>query len=222
MQGFCGVAIFSLWDDGHNVVIEKKKGDGVTVDTFNGEGRGKKSIKQLDWRPNKEIIFEVKGEYNDEINGWDIQCNVKLYHEIHHLATFQRAGDNKIQDNFKFSSFVEDYKRNANSVGCLYERSAIFISPEIRYKANGKDKTIKLDKARFRKDQNAGQDFCSDWSCADSGENSFSIKTGGSRQGRPNLTCDHNAVLHFKNISTKARQRNQVQTSLKTCIDENI
>ena len=66
MQGFCGVAIFSLWDDGHNIVTEKKKGDGVTVDTFNGEGRGKKSIKQLDWRPNKEITFEVKGEYNDE------------------------------------------------------------------------------------------------------------------------------------------------------------
>ena len=214
--------IFSLWDDGNNIVTEKEKGDGVTADTFTGEGRGKKSIKQLYWRPKQEIMFEVKGEYNRKIKGWDIQCNVNVGHKVHHLATFQRAGEHKIQDNFKFGSFIEDYKRNANSVGCLYERSAIFISPEIRYKEKGEEKTIKLDRARFMKDQNADQGFCRDWSCAGSGKNFFSIKTGGSRLGRPNITCHHNTVLHFKIINTKAKQRSQVETSLKTCIDKNI
>ena len=217
LQGFCGVVIFSLWDDGNNVVTEKEKGDAVTVYSFKGEGSGKKSIKQLDWRPDEEITFEVRGKYNARMKIWNIQCNITIYNEMHHIATFQRTGENKIQDDFKFSSFVEDYKRNENSVGCLYERSAHFISPEISYKEKGVRKTIKLDKAIFMKDQNPGQGFCSDWSCANSGKKIFSIRTGGSRLGKPNLTCEHNTVLFLRNTNGNAVQRSKNSTSLKTC-----
>ena len=189
----------------------------MAVYPFGGEGNGKKSIRQLDWRPNEEIIFEIKGTYNDRMKIWNVQCNITIYNEMHYIATFQRRGDNKIQDDFRFSSFIEDYKRNENSVGCLYERSANFISPEISYKEKGISKTIKFDKATFMKDQNPGQGFCSDWSCANSGKSFFSVRTGGSRLGRPNLTCDHNTVLFLRNTNRNTVQRSKAKASLKTC-----
>ena len=190
-----------MWNDGNKRATLKSRGDGVDIEDFGGEGTGIKSMKQVDWKPNQKVEFELKGSYNYQINGWNVECKVKINKKTHVMATFQRAGDEHILDSFKFHSFVEDFNRGQSVDGCLYERSADFFDPKIQYREGGRRKTVKLTKGKFTKDQNARQGFCSDWSCADSGRNFFSMTTGGSRLGKPERTCEHNKILHFKSTS---------------------
>merc|ERR1712224_1168214 len=84
-----------------------------------------------------------------------------------------------------------------NADGCLYQRSAAFITPKIYYNEAGKQKVVELDTARFTGDTNAGQSFCKDWSCADSGINFFTMTTGGARQGKPDQECYHGQMFAF-------------------------
>merc|ERR1712212_659829 len=83
--------------------------------------------------------------------------------------------------------------RNEHADGCLYQRSAAFLTPKTYYIENGEQKVVEFDNAMFTGDLNPGQSFCNDWSCADSGVNFFSLTTGGARQGKP----DQNLVLEL-------------------------
>ena len=52
MEGFCGRAIFSMWDKGKYKVSVHDKGEkGVKVNQFGNEGNGLQSILKLDWNP---------------------------------------------------------------------------------------------------------------------------------------------------------------------------
>ena len=113
------------------------------------------------------------------------------------MAKFQRPGDYGMQDNFQFSSFIEDWDRNQYADGCLYKRSATFLVPKIYYVEEGEIKVVELDTTRFTKDQGQNQDFCKEWSCADSGRNFFSLTTGGARLGRPGRTCRNDEVFNL-------------------------
>ena len=144
LKGFCRVAIFSLWNDGTNSVSMIKEGEGVQVQGFGGEGTGLKSMKQLNWRPNQKIKFDVKATFVPAIEGWNVRCTIRIGDESHLMAVFQRPGES-LHEDFRFGSFIEDFDRDSNyqppSVnGCQYQRSATFLSPMIIYNENGEKK----------------------------------------------------------------------------------
>ena len=156
-----------------------------------------KSMKFVDWKPNQEVITAVKGAWDETINGWTVECTITVGDTTHYMAKFQRTGDNGMQDDFQFSSFIEDWVHNEHSDGCFYERSAAFLTPKIRFVEGGESKVVELDRAKFTKDQDQNQDFCKEWSCADSGINFFSLTTGGARLGRPGKTCRSGEMFKF-------------------------
>ena len=186
-----------MWDRGSNDASIIRGGDDVHLDDFGGEGTGVKSMKFVDWRPNEEVVTTVKGTWNAEINGWRVECTFKIGGTEHFMAEFQRAGDYGMQNNFGFNSFIEDWNHGEKAEGCLYQRSAAFITPKVYYEEAGEQKIVELDIARFTGDLNPGQSFCKDWSCAGSGINFFTLTTGGARQGKPERQCYNGQMFTF-------------------------
>ena len=113
------------------------------------------------------------------------------------MAEFQREGFLDILNKFTFSSFVEDFYRNSGADGCLYERSANFFKPSIKYKIRKRIHNSFLNKAQFSVDQNVKCRRCHDWTCASSGREFFSLRTGGSRLGKSQMNCTPNMTLYF-------------------------
>ena len=195
-----------------------KGGEGVDISDFGGEGTGMKSMKQINWRPNQKIRFEVKGNYVSAIEGYNVRCTIRIGDESHLMAVFQRPGEG-MQENFEFGSFIEDFDRDSNNQpptvnGCQYQRSATFMQSMIRYNDNGKSKNLKFDKALFSKDNAPNWGFCKDWSCAGSTKNSFTLTTGGSRLGAPETKCNDGDVFEFDPTVNNPR----ITAPLKTCI----
>jgi len=188
-EGFCGIFIFSLWDQGSNHASLVTAGEDVYIEDFGGEGTGIKSMKFVDWRPNEEVVTSVEGTWDAHNQGWKVKCTFKIGQTEHFMAEFQRRGDHGMQDDFGYYTFVEDWDRNEHADGCLYQRSAAFLTPKTYYIENGEQKVVEFDNAMFTGDLNPGQSFCNDWSCADSGVNFFSLTTGGARQGKPDQNC---------------------------------
>jgi hypothetical protein len=164
------------------------------VKPFKYEGTGLQSIKQINWKPNEKIKFTMEGRY---IKGWMVKCKIQINNKIHFMAEFYRQGFVDILNKFTFSSFIEDFYRNPGANGCLYKRSAKFFKPAIKYKVRKMIQTSFLDKAKFSVDQNEKCRRCHDWTCANSGQEFFSLQTGGSRLGKPKMTCPNNLVLYF-------------------------
>ena len=187
-----------MWDRDGNDASIVKAGEDVNIDDFGGEGTGLKSMKFVDWRPNEEIVTTVKGTWDAEIQGFRVECTFKIGKEEHFMAEFQRSGRYGMQDEFSFNSFIEDWKHNNKADGCLYQRSAAFITPKIYYEEAGAQKIVELDTAKFTGDKNPGQSFCKHWSCADSGINFFTMTTGGARKGKPDRQCHNGQIFKFK------------------------
>ena len=186
-----------MLDKGSNHASLVTGGEDVHINDFGVEGTGIKSMKFVNWKPNQEVITAVEGAWDQNINGWTVECTFTVGESVHFMAKFQRTGDYGMQDDFQFSSFIEDWDHNENSDGCFYQRSATFLVPKIHYVEDGKTKVVELDKARFTKDQGQNQDFCKEWSCADSGINFFSLTTGGARLGRPGKSCRNNDMFNL-------------------------
>jgi hypothetical protein len=186
-----------LWNDGSNHASLVTAGEDVYIEDFGGEGTGIKSMKFVNWKPNQEVITTVEGAWDSHINGWTVECSFTIGETVHFMAKFQRPGDHGMQDNFQFSSFIEDWDRNEYADGCLYKRSATFLVPKIYYVEDGERKIAELDTTRFTKDQGQNQDFCKEWSCADSGINFFSLTTGGARLGNPEEICWNDEIFNF-------------------------
>ena len=197
LLGFCGNFIFSLWDKNGNDASIVRAGEDVYTDDFGGEGTGVKSMKFVNWRPNEEVVTTVKGTWDAGIQGYRVECTFKIGQTEHFMAEFQRSGEYGMHDDFVFNSFIEDWNHQQKADGCLYQRSAAFITPKIYYNEAGKQKVVELDTARFTGDTNPGQSFCKDWSCADSGINFFTMTTGGARQGKPDQECYNGQMFTF-------------------------
>ena len=211
-----------MWDSRKNKVTVGSIGENVKVEPFDNEKKGQRSIKQINWKPNQKIQFILEGRYDKRINRWTLQCMVKIDREEHFLAQFHRNGRKEILQAFKFSSFIEDFHRTPGAHGCDYERSAQFYNPSIQYtKNNGQKETVLLNKAQFTKDQTHELAVCSDWACASSGFHVASLKTGGSRLGKPKNICNHNDVLDL-NRSKYFVDGNTTGGPLKFCIKKGV
>ena len=186
-----------MWDRGSNDARIIRGGKDVNLDDFGGEGTGVKSMKFVNWRPNEKVVTTVKGSWDAEINGWNVNCTFKIGETEHFMAEFQRVGVYGMQENFGFNSFIEDWNHGQTAQGCLYQRSAAFITPKVYYEEAGEQKIVELDIARFTGDLNPGQSFCKDWSCAGSGINFFTLTTGGARQGKPERQCQSGQMFTF-------------------------
>ena len=199
--GFCGVAIFSMWNYQTNSVSLKSQGNNVKVSTFGGEGTGLKSLKHINWKINQKIQFIIEGQYNEEIDGWIVECKIKQDKKTHFMAKFERAGQKNMLNDFKYSVFVEDFNRSPRARGCQHKRSAEFFNPTFQYQENEQTRKIRFSKARFTKDQSTRpmDTFCKDWTCSSSQRHLVSLETGGSQLGPPQRTCPNNMLLSFQN-----------------------
>ena len=201
--GFCGIAIYSMWNKGKQRPILVKKGEDVHIDDFGGEGTGLKSMKQINWTPNEMIEFTVTGFHIPWNNSWNVECIIKTGNDVHVMATFSRPGESMHED-FSFQSFIEDFQRSPTANGCLYKRSAQILHPQVHYSEYGDEKVLNFETATFMKDQNFGQNFCADWSCAEMRNSGLLLTTGGGRLGRTKNFCEHNKVLIFNNFAAKS------------------
>ena len=107
MEGFCGRAIFSMWDKGkYKVSIHDKGEKGMKVNQFSNEGNGLQSILKLDWNPHQLIEFELEGKYDyRNKRGWIVQCRIKINKRMYMMSTFRRSGFDDILKHFQFTSF---------------------------------------------------------------------------------------------------------------------
>ena len=134
------------------------------------------------------------------------------------MAEFEKKNVIKFLNDRKFISFIEDFHRSQGANGCQYERQATFLRPNIKYKMRRETKTLELNKANFTVDQNEKCRLCHQWTCASSGSDYFSLKTGGSRLGRPNKICQHNQLLR---LSDSLTQRYVFSKSIGFCVSNN-
>ena len=185
-----------MWDANGKHASIVRSGKDVHTEKFGGEGNGVKAMKFVNWRPNEEIVTTVKGTWDARIQGYRVECTIKVGRTKHFMAEFKRSGEHGMLDEFMINSFVEDWDHNERADGCLYQRSAAFIEPKIHYNEAGKKKVVVLNKARFTGDI-PRQKFCKDWSCANSGKNFFTMTTGGARQGKPDRKCHNGQILTF-------------------------
>ena len=186
-----------MWDRGNNDASIVRVGKNVYTDDFGDEGTGVQSMKLVDWRPNEKVVTRVKGTWDRRIQGWKVECTFIIGQTEHFMAKFQRRGEIGMHDDFGFNSFIEDWDHDKMAQGCLYQRSAAFLTPKIFYYESGRQKVVELDTASFTGDVNPGQSFCKEWSCADSGVNFFSLTTGGARQGKPDRQCYQGQIFTF-------------------------
>ena len=219
---FCNIAIFSMWNNANKNVAEISKGPLVDVKKFKYEGTGLQAVKQIDWWPNEPIVFRMEGKYNTETKAWRVKCSIEINnHKSYFMAEFERQGVINLLDQLKFTSFIEDFHRSEGANGCQYERKATFLRPIIRYKYKKRretaTKTLVLNKAHFTVDQNEKCRQCHNWTCASTGSDSFSLKTGGSRLGRPKKMCQKNQYIQSK---TSLIQRNIFSRLLSFCISK--
>ena len=210
-----------MWNYGTNSVSLISKGRNVEDSKFGGEGTGLKSMKDINWKIGQKIQFIVEGLYNSKIDGWAVKCHIKQDGKTHFMAKYVRAGHKNILNDFKFSSFVEDFDRNYHARGCQHKRSAEFFSPTFEYRKNGQPRKIKFAKARFTKDQSTRpmDRFCKDWTCASSRRHLVILETGGSKLGPPKRTCPHNMLLTFRRFDERSNndQHITVADPLRFC-----
>ena len=221
MEGFCGRAIFSMWDKGKYKVFLHNKGDkDVKVHRFGNEGSGLQSMLRLNWKPNQLIEFEIEGGYDyRNKRGWIVQCRITIHKRTYVMATFRRSGFDDILKHFQFTSFIEDFIRGVGADGCTYEREAQFYQPKIEYKdKKGETSTLRLDTAYFSIDPEPKCRRCKDWTCASSRSQFITLKTGGSRvRRRGRKVCSANRILNM-DISTP--YSTAISNPLKYCIKE--
>ena len=221
MEGFCGRAIFSMWDKGkYKVSIHNKGEKDVNVLRFGNEGSGLQSILRLNWKPNQLIEFEIEGEYDyRNTRGWIVQCRITIHKRTYVMSTFRRSGFDDILKHFQFTSFIEDFHRGVGADGCLYERAAQLHLPKIEYKnKKGQTSTLYLDTAEFTIDPNPKCRRCKDWTCASLTGQYFWLKTGGSRiKGRTRKVCSANKIL---NMDLSKPYSTAILNPIKYCIKE--
>ena len=77
---------------------------------------------------------------------------------------------------------------------------------------------VLLHNAHFTIDQNEKCRRCHRWTCASSGLEIFTLKTGGSRLEKTKYTCPQH---HIPQLRTAMVQRNSYSRLLKFCISKN-
>ena len=129
------VVIYSMWNDGNNLVTCDETGKGVTVTDFGGEGTGLKSMTEIDWTPGETIAFKIFGKLdtggNWKVSGWFKRPGT----DWSLMATFSRPGSNPLNPKSGFYSFVEDWDRSSDAKGYKSKRSAVFSRPKLEWES---------------------------------------------------------------------------------------
>ena len=107
--GFCGKAIFSMWNDGNSKVSANRVGANVELDLFDNEGTGMNSIKTLNWKVGDKITFRMKGKFHKNNNVWALECKFKMNNQRHFMAAFLRPGQEDMT--FTIYAFIEYFIR---------------------------------------------------------------------------------------------------------------
>ena len=136
--GYCGIqelydgskiAIFSVWDPGNPMDFSAKAdkvdekirtkvnfaGEGVKIERFGGEGTGGKSTFPFDWKIGETYRFAINvakdGEHRTAYTGYIFRDG--KWFKIATFSTLAAKGEASIRG---IHSFVEDFRRNENSV----------------------------------------------------------------------------------------------------------
>ena len=141
------IAIFSLWNDGHNKVDLVAKSNAAKVEGFGGEGTGLKTTMDLDWREGEIVTFIVRGR--KVRNAWEISCRIKFRERTYFMSTYRRSG--KRIGPGRLNSFLEDWygSHSSGTASHLVARRAEFSNPTLKCRDDGY--VEKLTKAEFTK-----------------------------------------------------------------------
>jgi len=119
------VVIFSVWDpttgdDANRVPLEQRveilhEGAGAKINRFGGEGTGGKCMWPYLWQTNETCRFAVRATVEGDRTsyaGWFFDNRAQTWR---HLVTFRtRTGGQPLRG---YYSFIEDFRRDGNSVG---------------------------------------------------------------------------------------------------------
>ena len=139
--------IFSLWDGGRDDKAQYEWHNeemGVRVSDFAGEGTGKKSMMDFDWKINQPYTMWVEGWKEDGI--WRTHNYVEGNGQSFEMAKFSRKTQPLWGDSFY--AFLEDWWGQ----GCNTKREAEFTDPQIWIEG----KKVKISKVTFS--YNDGED----------------------------------------------------------------
>uniref|UniRef100_A0A0K2UNN2 Uncharacterized protein n=1 Tax=Lepeophtheirus salmonis TaxID=72036 RepID=A0A0K2UNN2_LEPSM len=124
------IAIFTLWDGEEllDPAIEVKRGEGVTISEFDGEGHGLKCTKKIDWKLKEKILVTVEGKFNSGEGFWYVTCKILQRKKEYLIATLKRQKCALEIDGYY--SFIEDWNRTPGAAGHNVERCALFSEPK--------------------------------------------------------------------------------------------
>ena len=190
--GYCGIqelydgskiAIFSVWDPGNPMDLTAKAdkvdekirtkvnfaGEGVNISRFGGEGTGGKSTLPLDWKIGETYRFALNvakdGDHRTAYTGYIFRDG--KWFKIATFSTLAAKGEASIRN---IHSFVEDFRRNENSVKQV--RRASFLNFFSKAVGGGEWKAI--EGTRFSADNNPRVTID-----MEAVENGFTLTTGG-------------------------------------------
>lgn len=173
--------IFSLWNDGTNNARLRKKNKGVVVAQFGGEGTGLRAMKAYPWKVGTRYRFSVvtKKKKRD----YRVACYIKDLSKKKKknvlIAEYARRGINPLSYN-GFYSFIEDWDRTLGTEGHLIQRSAEFLTPQLKGRNPRKSY---VTSTIFDKNENGDDAFAADKAHAHAVTNGVFMSTGGDYSG---------------------------------------
>ncbi len=169
------VAIFSVWNCGHNSVEAIEAGADVEVSEFGGEGTGIKSMKHVDWKTKETVTFRIEAE---RIDGYHfVTCHFMIKETKYLMAKLKRkVSDKGMLTRSGFYSFIEDWNRDRRAEGWKKLRSAKFFNPVFTDLTIGK--RFQLDQALFTKVETGADAFAADYARAFPVTKGFHMQTG--------------------------------------------